>query len=525
MDHRVFAICSDGDLMEGVASEAASLAGHLGLGRLVYVYDDNHISIDGDTALSFDTEDVGGRFRSYGWHVDAVQDANDLAALSRALEAAVAELERPSLIRVRSTIAWPAPNARGTAAAHGAPLGEEEVCATKAALGWDPDREFHVPARVYEAFNSSVARGAELQREWQRRLARWRAADPARAAEWERAWQGRPSEGLSGALPSFDPAEAASVATRAAGSAVMQAFAPYVPTMLGGAGDLAESTKTEFKGDPGFSRERPGRNVHFGVREHAMGAVVNGMALHGGIVKPYGSTFLIFSDYMRPAIRLSALMRLPVVWVFSHDSVGLGEDGPTHQPVEHYAALRAIPGLTVLRPADGGETAEAWRVALEDCDGPVCILLTRQAVPVLDRTQLAAASGLVRGAYAISDSAARCDAVVVATGSEVALALRAQDELTSEGIAVRVVSMPSWELLDAQPDEYRESLFPAGVPVVAVEAGVALGWERFAERTVSVDRYGASAPGAEVLRRLGMTSEAVTAAVREVVGRSAAKRP
>jgi transketolase len=524
MDHRVFAICSDGDLMEGVASEAASLAGHLGLGRIVYVYDDNHISIDGDTALSFDTEDVGGRFGSYGWHVDAVEDANDLAALSRALEAAIAEVERPSLIRVRSTIAWPAPNARGTAAAHGAPLGEEEVRATKAALGWDPDREFHVPAQVYEAFNSSVARGAELQREWQRRLARRRAADPARAAEWERAWQGRPSEGLSEALPSFDPAEAASVATRAAGSAVMQAFAPYVPTMLGGAADLAESTKTEFKGE-GFSRERPGRNVHFGVREHAMGAVVNGMALHGGIVKPYGSTFLIFSDYMRPAIRLSALMRLPVVWVFSHDSVGLGGDGPTHQPVEHYAALRAIPGLTVLRPADAGETAEAWRVALEDCDGPVCILLTRQAVPVLDRTQLAAASGLVRGAYAISDSAARCDAVVVATGSEVALALRAQEELSSEGIAVRVVSMPSWELLDAQPDDYRESLFPAGVPVVAVEAGVALGWERFAGRTVSVDRFGASAPGSEVLQRLGMTSAAVTAAVREVVGCSAAKRP
>jgi transketolase len=523
MDHRVFAICSDGDLMEGVASEAASLAGHLGLGRIVYVYDDNHISIDGDTALSFDTEDVDGRFRSYGWHVEAVEDANDPVALSRALEAAIAEVEQPSLIRVRSTIAWPAPNACGTAAAHGAPLGEGEVRATKAALGWDPEREFHVPDRVYEAFNSSVARGAELQREWQRRLARWRAADPARAAEWERAWQGRPAEGLSEALPSFDPAEAASVATRAAGSAVMQAFAPYVPTMLGGAGDLAESTKTEFKGDPGFSRDRSSRNVHFGVREHAMGAVVNGMALHGGIVKPYGSTFLIFSDYMRPAIRLSALMRLPVVWVFSHDSVGLGEDGPTHQPVEHYAALRAIPGLTVLRPADAGETAEAWRVALEDCDGPVCILLTRQAVPVLDRTQLAAATGLARGAYAISDPAASCDAVVAATGSEVALALRAQDELSSEGIAVRVVSMPSWELLDAQPDEYRESLFPAGVPVVAVEAGVALGWERFAERTVSVDRFGASAPGAEVLQRLGMTSAAVTAAIREVLGRSAAR--
>ena len=525
MDHRVFAICSDGDLMEGVAGEAASIAGHLGLGRLVYVYDDNHISIDGDTALSFDTEDVGGRFRSYGWHVHAVEDANDLAAISHALEAAIAEEERPSLIRVRSTIAWPAPNARGTAAAHGAPLGEEEVRATKEALAWDPDREFHVPDEVYEAFSSTVARGRALQREWQRRLARRRAEDPARAAEWERAWQGLPTEGLSDALPSFDPAEAASVATRAAGSAVMQAFASYVPTMLGGAADLAESTKTEFKGEPGFSRERPGRNVHFGVREHAMGAVVNGMALHGGIVKPYGSTFLIFSDYMRPAIRLSALMRLPVVWVFSHDSVGLGEDGPTHQPVEHYAALRAIPGLTVLRPADAAETAEAWRVALEDVAGPVCILLTRQAVPVLDRTQLAAASGLARGAYVISDAAGPPDAVIAATGSEVAIAVRAQDELSSEGIAVRVVSMPSWELLDAQPDGYRESVLPPGVPVVAVEAGVALGWERFADRTVSVDRFGASAPGAEVLHRLGITSQAVTAAVRQALGRRVPESP
>jgi transketolase len=517
MDHRVFAICSDGDLMEGVASEAASLAGHLGLGRIVYLYDDNHISIDGDTALSFDTEDVGARFRSYGWHVEAVEDANDLDALAQAFEAAIAEEERPSLIPVRSTIAWPAPNAQGTAAAHGAPLGEDEVRATKEALGWDPDTELHVPAEVYDAFGSCVARGEELQRAWEARFERWRAEDPARAAEWERAWRGRVGQGLAGALPTFDPAEAGALATRAAGSKAMQAFAPHVPTMLGGAADLAESTKTEFKGEPSFGRERAGRNVHFGVREHAMGAVVNGMALHGGIVKPYGSTFLIFSDYMRPAIRLSALMRLPVVWVFSHDSIGLGEDGPTHQPVEHYATLRAIPGLTVIRPADAAETAEAWRLALEECDGPVCLLLTRQAVPVLDRGRLAPASGLARGAYVLSNTPGPPEAVIAATGSEVALALEAQHELHSEGIAVRVVSMPSWELLDAQPHEYRESLFPAGVPVVAVEAGIALGWERFAERTVSVDRFGASAPGPEVLQRVGITADAVATAVRELV--------
>src|SRR5215211_7758473 len=513
---------ANGDLMEGVASEAASLAGHLGLGRLVYVYDDNHISIDGDTALSFDTEDVDVRFRSYGWHVQAVDDANDLVSLARALEAGIAEEERPSLIRVRSTIAWPAPNARGTAAAHGAPLGEDEVRATKETLGWDPDLEFHVPSEVYEAFGVCAARGRELEREWQRRLAGWRAQDPVRAGEWERAWQGRPAEGLAEALPSFDPAEAGALATRAAGSAVMQAFAPFVPTMLGGAADLAESTKTEFKGESSFSHGRAGRNVHFGVREHAMGAAVNGMALHGGIVKPYGSTFLIFSDYMRPAIRLSALMRLPVVWVFSHDSIGLGEDGPTHQPVEHYAALRAIPGLTVIRPADAAETAEAWRVAIEDCDGPVCLLLTRQGVPVLNRSRVASASGLARGAYVISDPGGPLDAVIVATGSEVALALAAQDELSAEGIAARVVSMPSWELLDTQPQPYLESLFPAGVPVASVEAGVSLGWERFAWRTVSVDRFGASAPGAEVLERLGMTSRAVTTAVRDLAGRAQA---
>jgi transketolase len=330
---------------------------------------------------------------------------------------------------------------------------------------------------------------------------------------------------VADALPSFEPAEAGTFATRAAGSKVMQALAPYVPTMLGGAADLAESTKTEFKGEPSFGRERAGRNVHFGVREHAMGAVVNGMALHGGIVKPYGSTFLIFSDYMRPAIRLSALMRLPVVWVFSHDSIALGEDGPTHQPVEHYAALRAIPGLTVIRPADAAETAEAWRVALEDCDGPACLLLTRQGLPVLDRTRLAAATGLTRGAYVISDPAGRPDAVIAATGSEVAVALQAQDKLGGEGIAARVVSMPSWELLDAQPGGYRESVFPSGVPVVAVEAGVALGWERYADRTVSVERFGASAPGAEVLSRLGITAEAVTTAVRELVGRRAQACP
>jgi transketolase len=517
MDHRVFGICSDGDLMEGVSSEAASLAGHLGLGRIVYLYDDNHISIDGDTALSFDTEDVGARFRAYGWHVEEVKDANDLTALGIAIGAGIADQERPTLIRVRSTIAWPAPNARGSAAAHGAPLGEEEVRATKLALGRDPELEFEVPDAAYEAFRESAARGIALQREWERRVAARRRETPPVLAEWDRAWQGRPTERLGDVLPDFDPADQDALATRAAGGTTMQAFERYVPTMVGGSADLAESTKTAFKGAAEFSRERAGRNVHFGVREHAMGAIVNGMALHGGIVKPYGSTFLIFADYMRPAIRLSALMRLPVVWVFTHDSVALGEDGPTHQPVEHYAALRAIPGLTVVRPADAAETAEAWRVALEECDGPVCLLLTRQSVPVLDRRLLVPADGLARGAYVISDAVdGRAEAVIAASGSEVALALDAQERLHGEGIAVRVVSMPSWELLDRQPGGYLASVFPPGVPVVAVEAGVAQGWERFAHRMVSVERFGASAPGAEVVDRLGVNADAVAAAIRHV---------
>jgi transketolase len=518
MDHRVFAICSDGDLMEGVSSEAASLAGHLGLGRIVYLYDDNHISIDGDTALSFDTEDVAARFRAYGWHVEEVEDANDLTALGIAIGAGIAEAERPTLIRVRSTIAWPAPNALGTAAAHGAPLGSDEVRATKLALDRDPDLEFEVPDTAYEAFRESATHGAAMQREWAARVAARRRDTPAVMAEWDRIWQGRPIAGLADALPSFDPADQDALATRAAGGATMQAFEPFVPTMIGGSADLAESTKTVFAGAGDFSRERAGLNVHFGVREHAMGAIVNGMALHGGIVKPYGSTFLTFADYMRPAIRLSALMRLPVVWVFTHDSIALGEDGPTHQPVEHYAALRAIPGLTVIRPADAAETAEAWRVALEECDGPVCLLLTRQSVPVLDRERLSTAGGLSRGTYVISDTPERrTDAVIAATGSEVALALDAQEELRGQGIAVRVVSMPSWELLDLQPPGYVDSLLPPATPVVAVEAGVGQGWERFARQTVSVERFGASAPGADVLEQLGITANAVVAAVRDLV--------
>ncbi|MDX6666981.1 MAG: transketolase [Solirubrobacteraceae bacterium] len=514
IDHRTFAICSDGDLMEGVASEAASLAGHLQLGRLVYVYDDNGITIDGSTELAFSGENVELRFGAYGWQVLTVADANDLVALESALREATSELERPSLIRVRSTIGYASPTKQGTAAAHGAPLGEEEVRATKSALGWDPDQAFHVPDQVYEAF-SAVARGERLQEQWRERFEQWRALDAGRAAEWDRAWAGRPEPELAGALPRFDRAERPAVATRDASGAVMQACAGHLPTMIGGSADLAGSVKTGFSGERTFGAERAARNVAWGVREHAMAAAVNGLALHGGIVRPFGSTFLVFADYMRPAIRLSALMELPVVWVFSHDSLGVGEDGPTHQPVEHLAALRLIPGLTVMRPADAAETAEAWRVALEEIEGPTCLVLTRQKVPVLDRAELAGAERVGRGAYVLAGAPGDdARAVIVASGSEVSVALSARDLLALDGVEARVVSMPSWELFAQQDEWYRDSVLPAGVPKVSVEAGASFGWERWVDRCVAVDRFGASAPGPEVMRALGITPEAVVAEVR-----------
>jgi transketolase len=522
MDHRVFAICSDGDLMEGVSAEAASLAGHLGLGRLIYLYDDNRITIDGDTSLSFDTEDVEARFRAYGWHTTAVSDANDLPALESAIASAVAELERPSLIRVRSIIGYPAPNKQGTPSAHGTPLGEDEVRATKEALGWDPDARFVVPEQVREAFAAARTRGGREHRDWRERFARWAASEPELAGEWSRAWAGEHEPGLAAALPSFDPESTPKLATRAAGGRAMAALAAYVPTMVGGSADLAESTKADLPNGGSFSRAGAGANVHWGVREHAMGAAVNGLALHGGIVKPFGSTFLVFSDYMRPAIRLSALMALPVVWIFTHDSVAVGEDGPTHQPVEHYAALRAIPGLTVIRPADANETAAAWRVAIEELDGPVCLLLTRQDVPVL--TPDLAAAGVANGGYVARDTSERQpDVVLVATGSEVSTALRASELLAAEGVAARVVSMPSWELFEAQGEDHRLAVLPPGIPTVSLEAGVSQGWARFADTSVSIERFGASAPGAEVLRRLGITPEAV-AAVAQRAARERSQR-
>jgi transketolase len=519
MDHRIFSICSDGDLMEGVSAEAASLAGHLGLGRLIYLYDDNSITIDGSTALSFATEDVEMRFRAYGWHTLAVENVNDLEELQTAVDAAIAEEERPSLIRVRSIIGYPAPNKQGTAKAHGAALGEDEVRATKELMGWDPDAHFVVPDQVREVYAPVRERGARLQAEWESRFADWRSAQPDLAAEWDRAWAGEPEPGLAEALPSFDPVETEKLATRAAGQKALEDIAPCVPTMVGGSADLAGSTLAILPGDDQFGPGSTGRTVHWGIREHAMGSAVNGLALHGGIVRPYGATFLVFSDYMRPAVRLSALMGLPVVWVYTHDSVGLGEDGPTHQPIEHYAALRAIPGLTVIRPGDANETSQAWRVAVEPGRGPVCLLLTRQGLPVLAPDMVG--DGPLKGAYVLDEGPEGADAIIVATGSELAVAMTAQLKLSERSVSTRVVSMPSWELFEEQDQEYRDSVLTPGVPKVSVEAGIAMGWSRWVDASVSIERFGASAPGDEVMQRLGITVDHVVEVVLKTLGHEA----
>ena len=527
VDHHIYAICSDGDLMEGISQEAASIAGHFGLGKLIVCYDDNRITIDGSTAISFDGENHAERLAADGWHVQRVADSEDLDALTAALSAAREEPERPSFIAIRSHIAYPAPNAVDTAAAHGAPLGDDEVRAAKVAMGFeDPERTFWVDERVYEHM-SLLDAGAREQARWQERFDAWRQALPELAADWDLAWNGeRPARGLARGVAELPGRR--ELATRAAGQKTMAAFSQYAPTTLGGAADLVESTKTVFEGAGEFSRPHSGRNVPFGIREHAMGAIVNGAAAHGGIVKPYGSTFLMFSDYMRGSVRLSALMGLPVVWVWTHDSVGLGEDGPTHQPVEHYASLRAIPELWVIRPADANETVQAWRVALERKDGPVALLLSRQGIPVLDRDGegLGRASELERGGYVLWDSApageGEPELILISTGAEVPPTLQAARTLAAEGTRTRVVSMPCMELFEAQPADYREQVLPASVgPRLAVEPGVSLSWWRWVgDRggVLGVDRFGASAPGAKVLEELGFTVENIAARARALLG-------
>jgi transketolase len=519
VDHHTYAICSDGDMMEGVASEAASLAGHLGLSKLVCLYDDNRISIDGPTELSF-SEDVGRRFEAYGWHVQHVPDGNDLHALELALREAHAEPQRPSFVVVRTHIAFGAPTKQDSADAHGAPLGAAEISAWRERRGW-PDRDFAVPDAALARFRTAVGRGAELEHDWQGRVDRWARSDPDLAADWSRVLSGELPRDWEEALPHFGQA---SVSTRKASGQVLAALAPRIPELVGGSADLTGSNNTALPGEAAFSRESPGRYLHFGVREHAMGAILNGLSVHGGL-RPFGGTFLVFSDYMRPSIRLAALMERPVIFVFTHDSIALGEDGPTHEPIEHLAALRAIPGLTVIRPADGAETAQAWSVALRRTDGPTALVLTRQDLPPLEREDPASASLLARGAYVIAGSERSPAAItLIASGSEVHAAWEAAALLRAErGVQARVVSMPSWELFERQDAAYRDGVLAPEVPLrLAVEAGSPQGWTRWiggAGDVIGIDRFGASAPGAELLERFGFGARSIAERALELIAR------
>ena len=517
VDHHTYAIVSDGDLMEGISHEAASLAGHLGLGRLIYLYDDNHITIEGDTHLAY-SDDAGQRFKAYGWHVQSV-DGHDRAAVADAIRQAQAETARPSLIICRTHIAYGSPNKQDTAESHGAPLGPEEVRRTKEAMGYPTDDPFFVPDEALARFRRALDNGAAAQAEWEALFARYEEAYPELAAEWKRRMAGELPKDWEGSVPRFAP-EDGPIATRAAGGKVMTAIAPALPELVGGSADLHPSTKTYLSAYPAVQKGQYGaRNLHFGVREHGMGGILNGMALHGGF-RPYGSTFLVFLDYMRPSVRLATIMKLPVIYVYTHDSVFVGEDGPTHQPVEQAASLRIMPGMTVIRPADANETAAAWRSIIEYRGGPVALLLSRQKLPILHGVD---SEGVSRGAYVIAD-APDPDVILIASGSEVAPALGARELLAEQGVAARVVSMPSWELFESQSQAYRNSILPPGLKArVAIEAGVATGWERYVGtegEIIALDRFGASAPYGVLAEKFGFTAEAIAARVSAYLGHS-----
>ena len=500
INHYVYAIVTDGDLMEGITSEAASLAGHLKLGKLIYLYDDNHISIDGSTDIAF-TEDRLARFAAYGWQVQHVDDGNNVEAIDAAIKAAKRDA-RPSLIACRTHIGFGLPTRQDTSKAHGEPPGDKELDGAKEKLGWPTEPRFFIPADVLAFFRMAVDHGRELEAEWRMRVKAYQAFFPQKHAELERRLSGQLPTGWETALPVFPPDEKG-MATRIASGKVINALAAKIPELTGGSADLAPSTKTWMDGSPAFEPETPGgRNFHFGVREHAMGAIVNGLAVHSGII-PFGATFLTFADYMREPIRLSALSHYPSIWVFTHDSIGVGEDGPTHQPVEHLASLRVIPNLVVLRPADANETAVAWKVAIERRHGPTLLALTRQNVPTIDRTRFAPAAGLERGAYVLADLGnAVPDLILMASGSEVGLIVEAGQRLAAQSLSVRLVSFPSWELFAAQDAEYRQSVLPETVKArLAVEAGVSMGWERWVGEKgdiLAIDRFGASAPAETV---------------------------
>jgi transketolase len=512
VDHYTYGIVSDGDLMEGISHEAASLAGHLKLGKLIYLYDDNRISIEGSTDIAF-SEDRMKRFNAYGWHVQHIEDGNDLDAIEKAIVAARAEKDAPSIISVRTHIGYGSPNKVDTPGVHGEPLGPEELKLSKQNLNWPDDVPFLIPEEALNRFRQALEKGNALESKWQASMESYTKTHPELATEWRRWLNGELPDGWDKDIEHF-AADAKGLATRVASGTILNAIAPRVTNLMGGSADLAPSTKTLISGESDFQAgQYEGRNMRFGVREHAMGSILNGMSLHGGLI-PYGATFLVFSDYMRPAIRLAALTELNSIYVFTHDSIGLGEDGPTHQPVEHLAALRAIPNLTVIRPCDANETAEAWRFAVQNKKGPVALILTRQNTPTLDREIFAAADGLQRGAYILSDNGNEKPAVILlASGSEVHIGLQAAETLRKKDISVRVVSMPSWEIFERQPETYRQEVLPPQAQVrIAIEAGIPQGWHRYVGSdgtVVGLDRFGASAPYQTLYDKFGITASTV----------------
>jgi transketolase len=529
-DYRVYALCGDGDMMEGISHEAASLAGHLKLSNLIWIYDSNRVTIEGHTDLAY-SDDVESRFRGYNWHTLHVDDANDAAAFEAALVEAKGVKDRPTLIVVHSIIGWGAPHKQDTSSAHGEALGVEEVALAKKAYGWPEDKFFYVPDGVHERFAAGIgARGKAARADWQARFDAYTKQYPDLAREFAQMEAHELPAGWDSGIPTFD-ADPKGVASRDSSGKVLNAIAARVPWMIGGAADLSPSTKTnlKFEGAGSFEADNyAGRNLHFGIREHGMGAVVNGLALSN--LRPYGSTFLIFSDYMKPPIRLSAIMEVPSIWVFTHDSIGVGEDGPTHQPIEQLASLRGVPGLTVLRPGDANEVAEAWRVALADPRRPSCIVLSRQALPTLDRSRYAAASGVQKGAYVLADAPAgqKPQVILMATGSELSICVDVYEKLKGEGIAARVVSMPSWDVFERQDDAYQDSVLPADVDArVAVEQAATLGWDRYVGRLgaqVVMHTFGASAPLADLKKKFGFTPEHVYEAAKQQIARVQSKR-
>ncbi len=518
-NYHVYAICSDGDMMEGVTSEAASLAGHLELGNIIYLYDDNKISIEGSTDIAFN-EDVNKRFEAYGWHVQTVDDVNDVHALQLALTNAKAEKQKPSLIRVRSLIAYGSPNKSGTAGSHGAPLGADEMKLVKEFFGFDPEESFVVAEEVLEYYHKAGEKGIATEDKWNKLFADYKVKFPELAAEYETASSGKLPEGWLDALPVFKGSDP-KMATRQASGKVLNAIAAKIPGLIGGAADLAPSTETNLKEFESFTPEnRSGRNFHFGIREHAMGSALNGMALTPGII-PFGATFLIFSEYMRPPIRLAAIMKIRPIFVYTHDSIGLGEDGTTHQPVEQLISLRSIPNITVIRPADANETAQSWKVALEHTTGPVVLVFTRQGLPILDQEKYGSATNLVKGAYVLSDSETTPQLILIGTGSEVDLAMKAQAKLKEEGISSRVVSMPSWELFEKQDAAYKESVLPKAIKKrLAIEAGSPLGWHKYVTDEgdiVAMPGFGESAPAEELNKVFGFTVDNVVAKAKALL--------